>query len=123
MRPEDKRLDRALKTQWHKIFRTTGLLNDNIDWLDGPLNIGQIAIATGLGYTDFRIDDHQWRAGRPKLEAWFAEFNKRGSMQETFFARPGAKLEKRWRGRLLEPDSLPSSSETWWVRVKGWLRR
>lgn len=90
MRPEDKRLDRALKTQWHKIFRTTGLLNDNIDWLDGPLNIGQIAIATGLGYTDFRIDDHQWRAGRPKLEAWFAEFNKRGSMQETFFARPGA---------------------------------
>ena len=90
MRPEDKRLDRALKTQWHKIFRTTGLLNDNIDWLDGPLNIGQIAIATGLGYTDFRIDDHHWRAGRPKLEAWFAEFNKRGSMQETFFARPGA---------------------------------
>ena len=40
-----------------------------------------------------------------------------------FFARPGAKLEKRWRGRLLGPDSLPSSSETWWVRVKGWLRR
>jgi len=88
MRPEDKRSDRALKNQWNKISRTTGLLNDNMDWLDGPLNIGQIAVAAGLGYTDFRLADHQWRDERPNLEAWFAKFNERASMQETFFARP-----------------------------------
>jgi glutathione S-transferase len=88
MRAEDKRSDRALTTQWNKITRTTGLLNDNMDWLDGPLNIGQIAVAAGLGYTDFRLADHQWRDERPNLEAWFAKFNERASMQETFFARP-----------------------------------
>jgi glutathione S-transferase len=90
MRPEDKRLSRALENQWKKITRTTGLLNDNMDWLDGPLNIGQIAVATSLGYADFRLDDYQWRDERPNLEAWFAEFNERASMQETFFARPSS---------------------------------
>ena len=88
MRPEDKRSDRALQSQWNKIIRTTELLNNNMDWLDGPLNIGQIAIATGLGYTDFRLDGYQWRDGRPYLKTWFAKFNERASMQETFFARP-----------------------------------
>ena len=73
-----------------KITRTTGLLNDNMDWLDGPLNIGQIAVAAGHGYTDFRLDDYQWRDARPKLEVWFAKFNERASMRETFFARPSS---------------------------------
>lgn len=90
MRPEDKRLDRVLNTQWHKITRTTGLLNDNMDWLEGPLSIGQIAVAAGLGYADFRLDDYQWRDERPNLEAWFAAFSERASMRETFFARPGS---------------------------------
>ena len=88
MRSEDKRSDRALQSQWNKIIRTTELLNNNMDWLDGPLNIGQIAIATGLGYTDFRLDGYQWRDGRPYLKTWFAKFNERAAMQETFFARP-----------------------------------
>ena len=66
------------------------IFNDNMDWLDGPLNIGQIAVATSLGYADFRLDDYQWRDERPNLEAWFAEFNERASMQETFFARPSS---------------------------------
>lgn len=90
MRAEDKRSDRALENQWKKITRTTGLLNDNMDWLDGPLNIGQIAVATSLGYADFRLDDYQWRDERPNLESWFTEFNERASMQETFFPRPSS---------------------------------
>lgn len=51
--------------------------------LDGPVTIGQIAVACALGYRDFRFADADWRAGRPSLAAWFADFAKRPSMIET----------------------------------------
>lgn len=89
MRPEAQRSSDAIARQWGKITKTTGLLEDHMDWLRGGLNIGQIAVATGLGYADFRLDDFEWRDGRPKLAAWIGEFNERASMKETFFERPG----------------------------------
>lgn len=42
-------------------------------------HIGEIAIAAHLGYLDFRkvLD---WRAGRPRLSAWYEKASKRDSM-------------------------------------------
>jgi glutathione S-transferase len=56
--------------------------------LEGPLNIGQIAVACSLGYADFRLTDHPWRDGRPKLAKWIEAFNGRPAMKATYFARP-----------------------------------
>lgn len=46
------------------------------------MDIGTIAVAVGLGYIDFRLE-HDWRAGRPTLAAWFGAFAQRPSMQAT----------------------------------------
>lgn len=44
--------------------------------------IGEIAVAAQLGYLDFRsILD--WRAGRPRLDAWYERASKRDSMVAT----------------------------------------
>ena len=51
--------------------------------LSGPITIGQDAVAGALAYRDFRFADINWRADRPKLAAWFAEFAQRPSMIET----------------------------------------
>ncbi|MEQ9639465.1 MAG: glutathione S-transferase N-terminal domain-containing protein [Alphaproteobacteria bacterium] len=45
------------------------------------VNLGTIAVACALGYLDFRFADEDWRATRPKLAAWYAEFAERPSMQ------------------------------------------
>jgi glutathione S-transferase len=51
--------------------------------LDGPFDIGAIAIGCALGYLDFRYGDEGWRKTRPKLAAWYAEIEKRPSMKQT----------------------------------------
>ena len=71
-----------------KITRSTQMLEDDMDILIGPLNVGHIAVACGLGYVDFRLVDFNWREDRPNLATWANEFSMRPSMQETFFARP-----------------------------------
>ena len=65
-----------------------------LDWLESNVavvgsagardaDLGQIAVACALGYLDFRFADMNWRAARPRLAGWFAEFAKRPSMQRT----------------------------------------
>ena len=51
--------------------------------LNGPVTIGQIAVACALGYRDFRFVDIDWRTARPKLSAWYESFAKRPSITET----------------------------------------
>jgi glutathione S-transferase len=48
-----------------------------------PPDIGQIAVACALGHLDFRFAADDWRAGRPKLAAWYAQFAQRPSMRAT----------------------------------------
>jgi len=51
-----------------------------------PWNIGHVSVACALAYLDFRFaEDLDWRAGHPKLAAWFAEASKRPSMVATAF--------------------------------------
>ena len=50
-----------------------------------PFSIGHVGIACALAYLDFRFTELDWRAGHPKLAAWFAEVSRRPSMQATAF--------------------------------------
>jgi glutathione S-transferase len=51
---------------------------------DGPLDLGQIALATTLDWLEFRaLPD--FRAGRPRLTAWFEAFTRRPSMTATTY--------------------------------------
>jgi glutathione S-transferase len=45
--------------------------------------LGHIAIGCALGYLDFRFAADDWRAGRPKLAAWYEVYSKRPSMAAT----------------------------------------
>jgi hypothetical protein len=38
-----------------------------------PPDVGQIALASALGYLDFRFDG-AWRKGHPRLVKWLGEF-------------------------------------------------
>jgi len=89
-RPDNLRSDAAIARQWEKVVGACRMLENNMAWLDGPINIGQIAVGCGLGYVDFRLTGYSWREGHPKLAAWIAQLNERPSMKATYFARPGS---------------------------------
>ena len=48
-----------------------------------PPDIGHIAIGCALAHLDFRFAAEDWRAGRPRLAAWYAAFAARPSMRAT----------------------------------------
>ena len=51
------------------------------------LDIGSITVACALGYLDFRFAAEPWRAGHPKLAAWFEAFSQEPAIART--APPG----------------------------------
>ena len=70
--------------QWTKIARALDVLEGQwLSHLNGPLDMGQIAVGSALGYLDFRQDDRGWRNGRDALAAWYAAFANRPAMQAT----------------------------------------
>lgn len=85
IRPEDKQFSAWTEAQWRKISTALDALETL--WMGTlsaeGLNIGQIAVACALAYVDFRHGDRNWRADRPQLAAWEAEFAKRDSMVAT----------------------------------------
>ncbi len=84
IRPEDKRFDGWVEGQWAKIARALDALEGRwMGHLNGPLDMGQIAVACALSYLDFRHDVRNWRAGHPKLAAWHEAFAGRDSMKAT----------------------------------------
>lgn len=52
--------------------------------LDGPVHLGQVALATALAWLEFRaLPD--FRVGRPRLTRWYDAFCERPSMQATSY--------------------------------------
>lgn len=83
-RPEEMRLALWVESQWEKVVRALDVLEARwIGHLNGPLDIGQIAVGCALGYLDFRLGARDWRGGRPGLTAWFDGFSLRDSMKAT----------------------------------------
>lgn len=85
-RPEEKRWDVWKARQQAAIERTAALLDRDPILEEEELTIGAINLACALGYLDFRHPGIDWRAGSPKLAAWYRRFAARNSMQAT---RPG----------------------------------
>lgn len=84
LRPEPVRFAPWVEGQWAKIARALDALEARwISHLNGPLDIGQIAVACALGYLDFRHAGRDWRMGRPELSAWYDAFSRRDSMKAT----------------------------------------
>ncbi|HEX2829640.1 MAG TPA: glutathione S-transferase family protein [Burkholderiales bacterium] len=46
-------------------------------------DLGDLAIAVGLSYIDFRLPEIEWRAGHARLATWFEALSARPSMRQT----------------------------------------
>lgn len=84
LRPADKQWSGWEDAQWDKIQSACAALNTRwMSHLNGPLDMGQIAVACALGYVDFRHDARGWRQGCDALAAWYEAFSKRPSFADT----------------------------------------
>lgn len=82
--PEAAQRPAWVEAQWAKIVRALDAAGR--DWrahLEGPADMGQVALGCALGYLDLRHGGRDWRAGRARLAAWEAEFAARPAMAAT----------------------------------------
>lgn len=82
LRPEAQQSSEWVEAQWGKITRALAYLEAHIEALK-PVDMASIAVATALGYVDFRHQARNWRSLAPKLAAWEAAFSQRPAMVET----------------------------------------
>ena len=78
-RPDAARSAAALARHARALLRIVG----QAQTADGRFDLGDISLAAGLGYADFRLPEIDWRKERPDLAAWFAEIERRPSMRAT----------------------------------------
>jgi hypothetical protein len=84
VRPEEIRYPTWVEAQWTKIQRALDAIEARwMSHLNGPLDMGHIAVGAALGYLDFRHGARDWRKGRETLAAREADFAKRDSMWAT----------------------------------------
>jgi glutathione S-transferase len=88
LRPEALRFQPWIDGQWAKIARALDMIE--ADWMahlsaqrSGRPDMGHIALGSALSYVDFRLGVRDWRAGRPRLAAWAADFLARPVMIAT----------------------------------------
>ena len=73
-----------IEAQWAKVEQALDALNaGDFSALDGPVNMGQLALACSIGYLDFRHEARTWRNGGDRLSAWYHRFSQRKSMLDT----------------------------------------
>jgi glutathione S-transferase len=80
-RPEALRHPPLAEGQAAKLVAAYDFVEREVD-LDGPVELGRIALATALSWLEFR-GLPAFRPGRPRLEAWFDAFGRRPSMLAT----------------------------------------
>ena len=83
LRPEERRWPDWIAGQKAKIARALDALDGEAESFGEIVDIGTIAVGCALGWLDFRYAADDWRAGRPRLAAWFDGFAKRPSMATT----------------------------------------
>lgn len=82
-RPDGEKSPSSMTRNKKAVDTALDWLETNAGQLSGPLNIGHLAVASALGYLDFRFGHEDWRPGRHKLKAWYDEFSQRPSMLQT----------------------------------------
>ncbi|MDR6292596.1 glutathione S-transferase [Inquilinus ginsengisoli] len=80
-RPEALRYPALAEGQAAKLVAAYDFIESEVD-LDGPVDLGQIALATTLSWLEFRRLP-PFRPGRPRLSAWYDAFSRRPSMLAT----------------------------------------
>ncbi|HEY9344124.1 MAG TPA: glutathione S-transferase family protein [Inquilinus sp.] len=80
-RPEALRYPALAEGQAAKLQAAYDFVEREVD-LEGPVELGQIALATALSWLEFRSLP-EFRPGRPRLSAWFDAFSRRPSMLAT----------------------------------------
>ncbi|WP_171097621.1 MULTISPECIES: glutathione S-transferase [unclassified Ruegeria] len=84
LRPDDKKWEPWVESQWVKIDRACAVLNQRwMAHLSGPFDMGHIAVACALGYLDLRHEARGWRNGNDALAAWYETISQRPSMMAT----------------------------------------
>jgi glutathione S-transferase len=83
VRPEALRWNDWIEGQKRKVFGGLHVLEAEVDSWGDEFGIAQIGVACVLGYLDFRFADWGWRAGHPKLAAWFERIGRRPSVAAT----------------------------------------
>lgn len=84
IRPEEFVYEPYLDAQWQKIDRAlTALETRWMAQLNKQKNLPVLAVASALGYIDFRHDDRGWRNAHPALAKWEAEIRERPSIAAT----------------------------------------
>ena len=85
MRPEELRWPAWYDGQRTKVRASLAVLERKwMEHLNGPIDMGVIAVGCALGYLDFRFPEDVWRTEYPVLAVWYEEFSKRPSMQATW---------------------------------------
>jgi glutathione S-transferase len=82
-RAEDKRSAEWTAGQLTKVNQGLDMAENDSALLSGPINLGQIALACGIGWLEFRNVAGDIRKTRPKLFQWYEAFCRRPSMQAT----------------------------------------
>jgi glutathione S-transferase len=85
-RPEQLRWQTWIDFQNEKVQRGLDKLESICNQFEPTALIGEITVAWGLGYLDFRFADMDWRTGRPALTDWFEQVMLLESLANT---RPG----------------------------------
>ncbi len=65
------------------LLRGVAALEQDLEGLSGRLDLAAIAAACALGYLDFRLPGLEWRNRHPAVAAWFEDFARRESMEQT----------------------------------------
>ena len=82
-RPESERSAMWMGRWRRAVERGLDLAEQEVSLLDGPLDIGGIAMGAALGYLDFRHAAMNWPARAPELAGWWRDLAKRPSFAET----------------------------------------
>lgn len=85
-RPQETQSESHLASYRLKITSALDRIESEGIGAASPPDIGHIAIGCALGHLDFRYSGDDWRADRPTLSDWYAEFASRPSMRATEYA-------------------------------------
>lgn len=99
-RPPDLRWPAQAEGQAAKLVAAYDFIEREVD-LAGPVDIGQVALATALDWIAFRALP-PFADGRPNLARWFQAFEQRPSMLATAYS--GATQDRA-------PDALPALAQ------------
>lgn len=83
LRPPEKQWKDWLDGLLDKTTTFLVFIEKDVGDFGGRVDIGTITTACALSYFDLRFPDRAWRGAYPKTAAWYAEFERRPSMQAT----------------------------------------